>query len=63
MPVDCDEESRYFMNIFKQVYDTDNESNNIPYWSVCKTWQKRMCQLLGIRFVRGNVSHTQELTF
>ena len=61
--MDCDEEFRYFINIFKQVYDTDNESNNIPYWSVCETWQKRMCQLLGIRFVRGNVSHTQEITF
>ena len=44
----------------KQVDDTDHESNNIPYWPVCEAWQKSMCQLLGIRFVRGNVSHTQE---
>ena len=44
----------------KQVDDTENESSNIPYWPVCEAWQKSICQLLGIRFIRGNVSHTQE---
>ena len=48
------------IDTLKQVDDTDNERNNIPYWPVCEAWQKSMCQLLGIRFVRGNVSHTQE---
>ena len=33
---DCDEESRYFINTFKQIDDTDNESNSI----VCEAWQK-----------------------
>ena len=44
--------SRYFINTLKQVDDTDNVSNNIPYWPACEVWQKGMCQLLGIRFVR-----------
>ena len=48
------------INTLKQVDDTDNERNNISYWPVCEAWQKSMCQLLGIRFIRDNVSHTQE---
>ena len=57
MLVDCDKESRYFINTLKQVDDTDNESNNISYWPA---WQESMRQLVGISFVRGNVIRTQE---
>ena len=57
MLVDCDEVSRYFINTLKQLDDTDNESNNIPYWPVCEVWQKGMCQLPGIRFVRVHTKY------
>ena len=45
------------LDILKQVNDTDHESNNIPYWPVCEVWQKSMCQLLGIRFVRVHTKY------
>ena len=31
--------------------------STIAYWPVCEEWQKYRCQLLGVRFIRGNIGH------
>ena len=39
----------------------DNESETtIKYWPVCEDGQKSKCQMLGMKFIRGNISHLPE---
>ena len=43
------------------VDQVDNKSKTtIKYWPVCEDWQKSKCQMLGMKFVRGNISHVPE---
>ena len=52
---------KYILSNDVIVDQVDNESETtIKYWPVCEDWQKSKCQMLGMKFVRGNISHVQE---
>ena len=54
-----EEESSHLMNVIVDQVDNESETT-IKYWPVCEDWQKRKCQMLGMKFVRGNISHVPE---
>ena len=54
-----EEQSSHLMNVIVDQVDNESETT-IKYWPVCEDWQKRKCQMLGMKFVRGNISHVPE---
>ena len=54
-----EEQSSHLMDVIVDQVDNESETT-IKYWPVCKDWLKSKCQMLGMKFVRGNISHVPE---